>query len=426
MCHICAALPHNSIDHAVYLEITEEFNKLKESIWAGKIKPGDVNKNITSIVGKELTSAAELGYNKNLKDVIPGTEDYRLLSRFEMNSHKFSAFKNHRLISELKNYANDKAVTKKQFDDIAAMLNNTYHKNYLATEKQHTLASSQMAERWQDIQRDKEYFPYLKYVTAGDERVRATHVARDGVTKKVDDHWWKRNYPPLPGQYGCRCTVEQLYKADETRLNKDNQGITSGPDTNVGVTGNQFQKHPYYNDIEKEMFGNIEAVAAETAPMRKYYEGVDGGEVVMSSFQLEKEIEYNYNTALKLALEGNKIVFPPYVNRQSKSIAFSNPDVKVNEVLGDFKTPQSPNLIKGIENVIGYANKRELSLVIIDLTERTDVTEHALIRSLQINLQPIRHKFIKEVWFMLKNKPVVKIPRSYMKKNKYAEVIKQL
>lgn len=35
-----------------------------------------------------------------------------------------------------------------------------------------------------------------KYVTAGDDRVRPTHVALDGVTLPKDDPWWAENTPP--------------------------------------------------------------------------------------------------------------------------------------------------------------------------------------------------------------------------------------
>lgn len=44
-----------------------------------------------------------------------------------------------------------------------------------------------------------------KYVTAGDDRVRDSHIALDGVTLPKDDPWWQTNTPP--NGWSCRCQV---------------------------------------------------------------------------------------------------------------------------------------------------------------------------------------------------------------------------
>ena len=62
--------------------------------------------------------------------------------------------------------------------------------------------------RWRDIQASKEVRPYLMYQTMGDEGVRPSHRALDGMILPADDPFWRGHYPPW--DWGCRCTVVQM------------------------------------------------------------------------------------------------------------------------------------------------------------------------------------------------------------------------
>lgn len=48
-----------------------------------------------------------------------------------------------------------------------------------------------------------------RYVTVGDDRVRPTHAALDGVTLPKDDPFWNTLYPP--NGYNCRCQAIPLF-----------------------------------------------------------------------------------------------------------------------------------------------------------------------------------------------------------------------
>lgn len=52
-----------------------------------------------------------------------------------------------------------------------------------------------------------------QYWTVGDDRVRPTHEAMDGVRAPKDDPIWLKWMPPAG--YNCRCTVTEIYFTDE-------------------------------------------------------------------------------------------------------------------------------------------------------------------------------------------------------------------
>lgn len=58
---------------------------------------------------------------------------------------------------------------------------------------------------------DPELWGY-EYSTAGDERVRKSHVALDGTRYPKDHAFWKKYAPP--NGWNCRCTLNPIYAGD--------------------------------------------------------------------------------------------------------------------------------------------------------------------------------------------------------------------
>ena len=64
------------------------------------------------------------------------------------------------------------------------------------------------AARYRQQKAGADIFPYWKYVTMDDGRVRDRHAELDGVILPADDPFWKDHYPPW--DFNCRCIVIEM------------------------------------------------------------------------------------------------------------------------------------------------------------------------------------------------------------------------
>lgn len=71
------------------------------------------------------------------------------------------------------------------------------------------------AGQWERIQRAKHSHPYLRYITMGDEKVRASHAALHNLVLPVDDPFWNYYFPP--NGWHCRCRVVAMTARDYER-----------------------------------------------------------------------------------------------------------------------------------------------------------------------------------------------------------------
>ncbi len=81
------------------------------------------------------------------------------------------------------------------FEQEVLKLNKSYNRRYLETEYEFAAHSSQSAARWAGLQNDTKRY-HLQYRTAGDERVRESHVELNRITLPKDDPFWDKFYPP--------------------------------------------------------------------------------------------------------------------------------------------------------------------------------------------------------------------------------------
>ena len=73
-------------------------------------------------------------------------------------------------------------------------------------------------ENYRELREMQDVFPYWKYKTMGDEKVRSSHAALDGLILPADDPFWRDHFPPW--EWNCRCMVvgvtEEQYNGAKT------------------------------------------------------------------------------------------------------------------------------------------------------------------------------------------------------------------
>ena len=149
---------------------------------------------------------------------------------------------------------------------------NPYH---LRTEFDTAIASAEASGRWAEIEADADLFPYLRYVTMGDNLVREEHSVLEGTIAAVNDEFWEENYPP--NGYNCRCSVEQVTESEARADSKFNEGkptMTKDENfsQNVGKTdslpSDAFEKLWEFAERAIDSLPNSEGLRAQMAQMQ--------------------------------------------------------------------------------------------------------------------------------------------------------------
>lgn len=209
---------------------------------------------LLSATVKTLLEGVYEGYGKDFISVDWNTPDHEMLTRLSRNIFSFSAAKNYQELRTITEALQDKEGKLRTFPDFKEQvtgINQKFNAVWLQTEYDTCIATATQSARWQQFKVQKGILPYLRYQTAGDDSVRDEHRLLDGVTKRIDDPFWKTYYPP--NGWNCRCEAIQV-PDDEVEETPEESYRKPVVDplfrTNVGETGLIFPKgHAYYSGV---------------------------------------------------------------------------------------------------------------------------------------------------------------------------------
>lgn len=369
-----------------------------------KVVDPDVWQNEYSQMAESITK----GYgNTNVKF---GTQDWKTVHQLKYNTAVFDAFKCNKQMKDVyKLLVDDNGNTRswRDFRDEALKLCEKYNKRWLQTEYNMAHASAVAARKWQDIQRNKDFYPNLRYVAVDDERTRDEHRALDGCVIPVDHPLWDEIYPP--NGWECRCSVQPTDAP--IRLPLFTPSVPEMFRTNVGKTARIFDaSHPYYDisesDKEKALqfvhqnicdsetllknFDEFESIGSEW--IRDYFNGNNGGYHVTHTSRREAAL-VNKTEKAKFNKERDMCkVFADNgyrIEHLAEKPGISSPDVMIDGKKADLKRVANAN------NIVKYAKKaveKQGAEVVLFQVDEVSHTMHN-------EFNKLKKKGIKCLWF---------------------------
>lgn len=249
-----------------------------------------------------------------------GTDDPAMLTSFEQNLFRFSAAKTLAQAQEL----NRLFKSSKSFEDFyqnAKLKLEVYNKAHLETEYNTAYLTGEATATYERLKAQTKTFPYWKYVTIGDDRVRPEHRKLHDLILPANDPRWKKLYPP--NGWGCRCYIVPLTAAECKNVDF----------AKMREIADAFFETDEFAKIKKQGFGVNRSESGEVFTQNQFY--VDNLDT--AGAKLLNEVTYE-DYQLKPADKKQKAAkkdFPEYTN-DYKTFLENTETVKDKNVLRDY------------------------------------------------------------------------------------------
>jgi SPP1 gp7 family putative phage head morphogenesis protein len=229
-------------------------NKLLKQIHEGELSKSNLPEFVFVHTFEELIKEVNRAFGGSFEEIEETDPIKPKSGQFTININVFSGAKTSSEVAVLNAAIFDEKGNKlpfSKFKEIGRSIDNQYNDTWLKIEQDMAFGQSQSAERWVDIQEDKEDLPLLQYITVGDERVRQSHAAWDGIIRPVDDPFWDTRMPK--NDWGCRCRVIKLEEGDISNLKGVPENESDIFDVNPGKVNFIFdpKTHPYFKNATK-------------------------------------------------------------------------------------------------------------------------------------------------------------------------------
>lgn len=362
--------------------------------------------------------------------------------RLERSNYIFSGMKTfHELNEAFPSLIDDNGDRKpfERFLNDVQKIDKTYNIHYLRAEYNFVQASAEMAAKWERFTEDGDRYN-LQYRTAGDDKVRPSHAALNGVTLPMSDSFWESYYPP--NGWGCRCTVVQVRKSKYATTPHDDAMVRGGDalsSDKKGIfrfnAGKEKKAMPDYNpytirrcndcDLAKGKaklaFIPDNELCAACKLIRKcedlryltQKEYPNGGVVKVHQLVNPKDSDYEklMGVADFFAQQGKEVKLTPKMSRPQKfvyqniyhSLMGTNYEGKCPDLLIDGKWYEhegfiSTNHKRAFRNMVTHGLKQSNRIII----DKPELTDGYMLRSIYGHIK--EGKDIEEIWLIENDK----------------------
>ena len=420
---------------------TDAVASMVERVWKEKGLPeGDIDKPVVAEFAKRLWAGVEKGYGKKLTEVDFSSPDNEMLAALQKNVWQFSAAKNFQQLRALTDALigdDGKLRSYKDFKLAAFKINDQHINQWLQTEYDLAVSGSQMAAKWVNITAQADILPLLEFDAVIDGRTSDLCRSLNKTTLPIDDPFWNTYYPP--NHFNCRSTVWQLQKGKITPTDKiPSADIPPMFQVNLAEKKLVFPpKHAYYEGLPTIVKKEAEAMVIDPN-YKTRIQGKKGGYVDIHEKTDANKMKQHIEASKILADKGNQVKLLPEINAKdtvSREMFYPGlttkkcPDASFNGVLGDYKIPDSEIITYKIATrCVTTAGKKGVSICAISLLdEKYNYKLKDVLNGIKGALKnPKDNESIKEVWLILKDKSVLKIPRGIINNKKFYNIAEVL
>ena len=340
----------------------------------------------------KLADAISEGYGNISADW--DTPDHLMLEKLTENVFSFSGAKNYQQLQDITQALrgeDGKLLDFSDFKQACDDIGHKYNENWLESEYQTAVSSAQSAARWCEFREEAGLFPMLQYQTVGDNRVRLSHQLLNGVTKHIDDEFWKTYYPP--NGWNCRCEAIQMPEGDaqESETPVHLPPVQPMFKTNLAESGLLFPKnHPYYDGVPKDIIRRTMQYIPEDYAYR-----IKEGFEEHAMLQHEPEAAENREIAKLLADSGEKdIKLLPRLHEKEIELRHK---YYGEEYTGNRPTKCPDSFIDGEPVEFKETGKGNISKRILEASKQADVV---VIKSKDILTDDYIERQINSQWKM--------------------------
>lgn len=399
--------------------LSDPFNKIVEEIYRTGQFPLHQYKQRLAQYAQHLWAEAERGYGSKLS---LNSADTKYLAQLQRNAWQFAAAKAYNELTLITQQLLNKDGKLRSFDDFKgrAIKISNRHNQVLVTEKETLFRSAQMAKRWQSFTADRQRFPLVEFDALIDDRTTDLCRSLDRIVVPVGHPYLQIYWPP--NHFFCRLNVRQLVSGTPTPAHQlPYPVIPENFKTNLAAQGKLLpDSKGYFKDLPPAMLADKQTGWIPPEPLM--HEQYTGGGSIQVHERMDKDRGNDLlYLGIKLAENSNKVEMMPEihsVNQQARNLFYpdipagnhSNPDMRINGILADLKTPETwgPEKLKRISKNF---HDQGAGIGIIYLKNIDESAEDIIAEAKEYYTKGT-HATVKELWIVDKAGRVSKLIRN--------------